>query len=196
MQARRLGYLPEHFNPDTSLIIVYFVFDDKTVPAQHLPPNYVEWYVPRYSSLELQYDDFVRHGDYFDDAAKPMNAFERQLFSDVRRSLKWVASHQKPGETAYVPELSESSLISVKISKRGGILVNLKKDMPPLPLEGSDADFYFMFEQSIDMAVRQRLRIPSWTEPGEPSSQLLVYFVFEGLARPPALYQTGIQITP
>lgn len=195
LEIRRLGYLPEHYNADTSPIAVYFVFNGMTVPVQHLPPNYVEWFVPRFPSERTWYDDFVRHGDYFDDATKPMNAFERQLFSDVRRMLRR-ASKTKPTAIDYVPGLSEASLISVKVSKRGGILVNLKKGMPSLPVDGADTDFYFMFEQGIDWTVRKMFRIPDWTEPGKESPVLMVYFVFEGWARLPALYRPAVPSTP
>ena len=175
------GYVPWPFR-------VCFVFNGMAPFAdEDVPMRWPTWYVPYYWDYKTPRNDFARDGDVYIDAVRPMSSFERVLLDDIRKVLesapKWRACHNDG-----LPADPSRSLLAVKVSTRGGILLNFKDDMLRPDVDDDDNSFYHCFEQSIHSIAEERFDIRRVTyDDYERLPEIRLYFAYEGRVwRPPS----------
>ena len=171
---RVYGYIPWPYR-------VCFVFDGMAPFAnEDIPMRWPAWFVPYYLDGKTPRNDFARDGGVYTAAARPMSSFERVLLDDIRKVLKsapkWQACHNDG-----LPADPSLSLLAVKVSTRGGILLNFKDDMLRPDVDGDDNSFYHCFEQSIHMIAEKRFDIRRVTyDDYERLPEIRLYFAYEG----------------
>lgn len=103
---------------------------------------------------------FTVKGNYYVDANVPMNSREQKLFLDVvdflNQNLK-----KLPETVGYMPNISGSSLLSVKISKGGTILVNLDKTLVSGPggVSAEVEDFMELLATGVSEMARKKMKL-------------------------------------
>ena len=137
------------------------------------------------AAAQMKYDDFVRYGDYFPEANYPMTALEKTLFEQLQDYIGRGGPLYSGG-----PVLTKASLISVQISKRQSLLINLRKEFEP-PGEAFDEDeFYFRFEQMAKELAAKLLNRESNGSIGIGGpGPISIYWVFEGKTAFPHQYE-------
>lgn len=175
------GYVPWPYH-------VCFVFNGMAPFAdEDIPMRWPTWFVPYYSDGKTPRSDFARDGGVYVDAARPMSSFERVLFDDIRKVLK-SAPNWRVCRNDGLPADPSRLLLAVKVSTRGGILLNFKDDMPRPDVDGDDSSFYHCFEQSIYTIAEKRFDIRRVTyDDHERLPEIRLYFAYEGRVwRPPS----------
>jgi hypothetical protein len=140
------------------------------------------------AQAQEMFDDFVRYGDYFPEAGFPMSPLEKQLFGDIQVEIEQIQK-RGAGTELFMPGATKLSLLSVKISKKGNVLVNLRKRILPRTEFLGDDQFYHQLHMGIVAAAEKRLNVRRSNEPGDMTPPILVYFVFERKTATPGEYQ-------
>jgi len=102
---------------------------------------------------------FTLKGDYFTDVNIPMSSLEQELFLEVVKLLD-MSTSRLPDTVGYMPYISGSSLLNVKISTNNAILINLDKSLLSETGESNPEieDFLNMLANGIEIAARKKLK--------------------------------------
>lgn len=135
--------------------------------------------------------EFERVGDRAVVADKPMTPTELELYRAVQRLLD---SPRTPGfdNSGPMPSLSRHSILSLKLGKRGNVLLNFRDDMRPCEMPEDDSSYCFMLENSIQEVLEKRLpRGPFPANDPRSWTMRTIYTVFEGVTERPDEYRTN-----
>lgn len=110
----------------------------------------------------------------------PMTPTERELFRSVQGLIEQSRLHRLDN-SEIDPAPSRRSIISLKIGKAGGVLINFRPEMRACMWPEDDTSYCNTLDASVDEIVDRRL--PRGPFPsGDPRAHMgrNVYFVFDG----------------
>lgn len=126
------------------------------------------------------FDGFVRYGDLFPQAALPMTPAEQQIYRTVQDAIEETQRAGAGDSEHYRRGVNKNSLISVKISATGNLLINLK---PGINLRHGDPEQDPFFTRLVYQAVMAADKLgagASWQPADVRTTKIKGYVVLGG----------------